>query len=69
MKSLIRIYWTDKIRNEAYNGYQERIRKKFNIQQGETLNGESFIELEDSLLDDLRETERLGFIHIREIRK
>jgi hypothetical protein len=69
MKNLIRIYWTNKTRDPAYKGYQERIRNKFGIQQGETLNGESFVELEDSLLDDLRETERLGFIHIRSIKK
>ena len=69
MKSQIRIHWTKKIREPAYNGYEERIRSKFGIQQGRTLNGESFVELEDSLLDDLRETEKLGFINIREIQK
>jgi len=69
MKSKIRIYWTKKIREPVYDGYEERIRNKFGIQQGRTLNGESFVELEDSLLDDLRETEKLGFINIREIQK
>jgi len=63
----IRIHWTKKIKDPIYNGYEQRIRKKFNIQDGITINGESFVTLDESLLNDLKETEHLGFIEIRNI--
>lgn len=44
---------------------REKIRKQFNIPHYTTINGETISEIKDSDMELLKETERRGFIQIR----
>lgn len=54
------IYWNAK-------GLKERnkISDYFKIQHQMTVNGETYCEVDDSMIDKLKETEKKGFIQIR----
>lgn len=56
----ITIYWSTKD-----SGLIDRIRKRFGISAGITVNGETEVEINDGQLDELREYERQGFIRLR----
>ena len=58
----IMIYFTNKKRPPDYN---DRIRKRFNIDKYMTVNGMSEINLKEEDWDDLKLTEELGYIEIR----
>ncbi len=58
----IMIYFTSKKRPPDYN---DRIRKRFNIDKHMTINGMSEINLKKEDWDDLKLTEELGYIEIR----
>lgn len=54
------IYWSTKD-----GGLIDRIRQRFGISAGITVNGETVAEVDDGQLDELREYERQGFIKLR----
>lgn len=54
------IYWVTK--DESIRA---RIRKRFGIHWGMTVNKETQVEIRDDDMDLLRETEKRGFIQIR----
>lgn len=56
----VTIYWSTKD-----NGLISRIRKRFGISAGITINGETVAEVDEKQLDELREYERQGFIKLR----
>lgn len=56
----VTIYWSTKD-----NGLISRIRKRFGISAGITVNGETVAEVDDGQLDELQEYERQGFIKLR----
>lgn len=56
----VTIYWTTKD-----GGLIDRIRKRFGISAGITINGETVAEVDDRQLDELRDYERQGFIKLR----
>lgn len=56
----VTIYWATKD-----NGLIDRIRQRFAISSGITINGETEAEVDDRQLDELREYERQGFIRLR----
>lgn len=43
----------------------DRIRKRYNIRQGMTVNGENVVEINDAQYKELQEVEKLGYIQIR----
>lgn len=43
----------------------DRIRKRYNISQGMTVNGENVVEINDAQYKELQEVEKLGYIQIR----
>lgn len=59
------IYFTSKKRPPDYN---DRIRKRFNIDKHMTVNGMSEINLKEEDWDDLKLTEELGYIEIRTLK-
>ena len=56
----VTIYWTTKD-----SGIIDRIRQRYNISQGMTVNGETDVEVNEQQLDELREVEKRGFIKLR----
>lgn len=56
----ITIYW-----NTNNSSLIDRIRKRFGISAGITVNGETVAEIDDGQLDELREYERQGLIKLR----
>lgn len=60
MKQEITIYWITKD-----SGLIDRIRKRFGISAGITINGETVAEVDEKQLDELKEYERQGFIQLR----
>lgn len=56
----VTIYWRTKD-----GGLIDRIRKRFGISSGISVNGETVAEVDASQLGELREYERLGFIQLR----
>lgn len=56
----VTIYWSTKD-----GGLIDRIRKRFGISAGITVNGETVAEVDDGQLDELRDYERQGFIKLR----
>lgn len=56
----VTIYWATKD-----GGLIDRIRKRFGISSGITINGETVAEVDEKQLDELREYERQGFIQLR----
>lgn len=58
----IMIYFTSKKRPPDYN---DRIRKRFNIDKHMTVNGMSDINLKEEDWEGLKQTEKLGYIEIR----
>lgn len=65
-KKKVTIYWnTRHIKQEDIPEIKRRIRERFNIPDHTTVNGESFAEIRDEDMEVLRETERKGFIQIR----
>ena len=54
------IYWKTK---DA--GLIDRIRMRYGISQGMTVNGENVIEINEAQYKELREVESLGYIQIR----
>lgn len=56
----VTIYWSTRD-----GGLIDRIRKRFGISAGITVNGETEVEINDGQLDELREYERQGFIRLR----
>lgn len=56
----VTIYWATKD-----GGLIDRIRQRFGISAGITINGETVAEVDEKQLDELREYERQGFIQLR----
>ena len=56
----ITIYWATKD-----GGLIDRLRQRFGISAGITINGETVAEVDEKQLDELREYERQGFIQLR----
>ena len=56
----VTIYWSTKD-----NGLISRIRKRFGISSGITINGETETEVDSRQMDELREYEKQGFIQLR----
>jgi hypothetical protein len=56
----VTIYWRTKD-----GGLIDRIRKRFGISAGITINGETVAEVDDRQLDELKVYERQGFIKLR----
>lgn len=56
----VTIYWSTRD-----GGLIDRIRKRFGISAGITVNGETVAEIDDCQLNELREYERQGFIKLR----
>lgn len=56
----VTIYWTTKDSSIIH-----RIRQRYNISQGMTVNGETDIEVNELQLEELREVERRGYIKLR----
>lgn len=54
------IYWVTKDAESIH-----RIREKFNLSPGITVNGETLAEIREEDIPLLRETEKRGFIQIR----
>jgi hypothetical protein len=54
------IYW-----NTQDSGIIHRIRQRYNISQGMTVNGETDVEVNEQQLEELREVEKRGFIKLR----
>lgn len=59
--SLVTIYWPSSITKDE----MIKIRKRFGITAGTTINGESPADIAEADLPLLRETERRGYIQIR----
>lgn len=57
----ITIYW----QKQTTTAQIQRIRERFNIPQGITVNGETTCEIDPHDLDLLRQCEQLGYIQIR----
>lgn len=56
----VTIYWATKD-----GGLIDRIRQRFGLSAGITINGETVAEVDEKQLDELREYERQGFIQLR----
>nr|DAH77918.1 MAG TPA: hypothetical protein [Caudoviricetes sp.] len=56
----VTIYWATKD-----GGLIDRIRQRFGISSGITINGETETEVDSRQMDELREYERQGFIQLR----
>lgn len=56
----VTIYWRTKD-----GGLIDRLRQRFGISAGITVNGETVAEVDEKQLDELREYERQGFIKLR----
>lgn len=56
----VTIYWTTKDSSIIH-----RIRQRYNISQGMTVNGETDVEVNKRQLDELKEVEKRGFIKLR----
>lgn len=56
----VTIYWITKD-----SGIIHRIRQRYNISQGMSINGETDIDVNEQQLDELREVEKRGFIKLR----
>lgn len=56
----ITIYWVTRD-----SGLIDRIRKRFGISAGITINGETVAEVDEKQLNELKEYERQGFIKLR----
>lgn len=54
------IYWKTKDTHII-----DRIRKRYNICQGMTVNGENAVEVNEQQLDELREVEKRGYVKLR----
>ena len=54
------IYW-----NTRDGGLIDRIRKRFGISAGITVNGETAVDVDEAQMRELREYEEQGFIKIR----
>lgn len=62
----VTIYWNTKhLASEDVPVIKRRIRERFNIPNYTTINGETTAEIRDEDMELLRETERRGFIQIR----
>lgn len=62
----VTIYWnTRHIKPEDIPEIKRRIRERFNIPAYMTVNGETVAEIREEDMELLRETEKKGFIHIR----
>ncbi len=59
--SLVTIYWPSSITKDE----MIKIRKRFGITAGTTINGETPAEISDADMPLLRETEKRGFIQLR----
>lgn len=64
MMERLTIYWNTKLL-DRYPGYLERIRRRFGITKGMTVNGETDVEISEEDMPDLLATERAGYITIR----
>ena len=58
------LYWNTKLLGQR-PGIYERIRKRFGITNGMTVNGETVVDVRDEDMDDLLATERAGYFTIR----
>lgn len=56
----VTIYWRTKD-----GGLIDRIRKRFGISSGITINGETVAEVDSMQLNELKEYEKQGFIQLR----
>lgn len=56
----VTIYWSTKD-----NGFISRIRQRFGISSGITINGETETEVDSRQMDELKEYESQGFIKLR----
>ena len=56
----VTIYWRTKD-----GGLIDRIRKRFGISAGITINGETVAEVDEKQLNELKEYEKQGFINLR----
>ena len=56
----ITIYWRTKD-----GGLIDRIRQRFGISSGITINGETVAEVDSRQMDELKEYEKQGFINLR----
>lgn len=56
----VTIYWVTRD-----GGLIDRIRRRFGISSGITVNGETETEVDSRQIDELREYERQGFIQLR----
>lgn len=56
----ITIYWTTKD-----GGLIDRLRQRFGISAGITINGETVAKVDEMQLNELKEYERQGFIQLR----
>lgn len=56
----VTIYWATKD-----GGLIDRIRKRFGISSGISVNGETRVDVDERQLDELREYEKQGFIELR----
>ena len=56
----VTIYWRTKD-----GGLIDRIRKRFGISSGITINGETVAEVDSMHLNELKEYEKQGFINLR----
>lgn len=56
----VTIYW-----KTTDSGIIHRIRQRYNICKGMSINGETDIEVNDKQLDELKEVEKRGFIKLR----
>lgn len=56
----VTIYW-----NTKDSSIIHRIRQRYNISQGMSINGETDIEVNELQLEELREVERRGYIKLR----
>lgn len=64
MMERLTLYWNTKLLSQR-PGILERIRKRFGITKGITVNGETDVEIKAEDMDDLLATERAGYITIR----
>ena len=61
MTTKVTVYWPSHLTKETVR----KIRKRFGIYGGVTINGENPAEIADADLPLLRETEKMGYIQIR----
>ena len=59
-KRNITIYWVTKNSNLIH-----RIRQRYGIVEGMTVNGENAVTVDDGQLKELKEVEKLGYIKLR----